>query len=112
MVQTWREDAVNNRDTDIVSEIVSCRHHWKSGDNIKTYLLIYYLLPIYKLAYYVIRFSISFTSRGLHFRFNRFYTHKNLISTIFAIFLPIFDIFIHNLGTITGQENNNPTIFK
>jgi len=112
MVQTWRADAGNNRDTDITSEIVSCKHRWKHGDNIKTYLLIYYLLPIYKLAYYIIRFSISFMSRGLHFRSNSFYTHKNLISTISAIFLPIFHIFLHNLDTIPGQKNNNPTIFK
>jgi len=36
-----------------------------------------------------------------------FYTHKNLISTILIIFLLKFDIFTHNLGTITCQDTTN-----
>lgn len=39
---------------------------------------------------------------------SNFYTYKNLILTIF---LPVFDIFIHNLDTITGQDITNPEIF-
>jgi len=37
MAQSRRVEAGNNRDTDIISEIVSCRHNSGHGDNIKTY---------------------------------------------------------------------------
>jgi len=32
-------------------------------------------------------------------------------STIFTVFLHIFDVVMHNLDTITGQDITNPTIF-
>jgi len=50
MVQTWRTDVGNNRDTNIISEIINSRHHSKHGDNIRTYLFIY-LLNIYKQVF-------------------------------------------------------------
>jgi len=104
MVQTWRADAGSNRDTDIIPDIVNRRRHWKCGDNIKNYLFIIYwritLQDLQSVLRHVVYNSIVFT----HI--------KKRISTILAIFLPIFDIFIHNLDTITGQENKNPMIFK
>jgi hypothetical protein len=38
------------------------------------------------------------------------YKH-NFISTVFKIFLPIFDVFLYNVHTITWQDIANPTIF-
>lgn len=68
------------------------------------------LLPSYKLANYIIRFSTSFTPRGQHLWPN-FSTHKNLISSIVIIFQPTFDVFTHNLDIITVQDIPKPMIF-
>ena len=78
--------------------------------HIKTFVSTY-LLPICKFGVSYYRFSMSFTSHGQHLWLNHFYTHKNLISSILYIFLPIFVVFVHNFDTVTDQDIINPTNF-
>ena len=59
---------------------------------------------------YIINFSMSFMSRDQHLCLNKFYTQKNLTLPVLIIFLPIFDVFIHKLDTVTGRDITNPTI--
>jgi hypothetical protein len=40
-----------------------------------------------------------------------FYTHKKSYFNNFYNILLIFDVFIYNLNTITGQDTANPMIF-
>jgi hypothetical protein len=60
-------------------------------------------------AYCIIRFSTSCTSRGQYLWLNNFYTHNNF-SNHFSNILPTFEVFVHNLNTITGQVITNPKI--
>lgn len=79
------------------------------GSYINMFRHIHYLAI--SSACYIITFKMWFTSRGEHVWLSSFYTHKH-ISTILIICLPIFDVSIHNLDTITGQDIIKPTIFK
>ena len=68
-----------------------------------------YLLPICKLG--VVHYKILNEFYIMWPRLDNIYTHKNLISAILIVFLCIFDIFIHNLLTLTGQNITTWTIF-
>ena len=61
--------------------------------------------PSINLAYYIIRFAMSCTSRCQHLWLSNFYTYKNLIPAILNLLL--FDASKHNFDTVTGQDITN-----
>jgi hypothetical protein len=68
-------------------------------------------VPVCKFDVHIVRFSTGYTSRGQHLWFNNNFSNtKRMSFQHFNKSILIFEVFIHNFDTITGQCITNTMI--